>query len=99
MEMLSNTLSIKSLDETSVLRWDAFVYQATDSSFFHLSAWQQVIEEAFGHRCYYCYAERDGEIIGILPLTHIKSVLFGNSLISTPFCVYGGIIASDVKAR
>jgi FemAB-related protein (PEP-CTERM system-associated) len=31
----------------------------------------------------------------VLPLVHVKSRLFGNTLISTPFCVYGGPLALD----
>ncbi len=71
---------------------------AVDGSFFHLSAWQQVIKQAFGHDTYYFYAEQDGEITGILPLTHVNSLLFGNSLVSNAFCVYGGIVASNDEA-
>lgn len=56
------------------------------------------MKQAFGHDTYYYYAEQDGEISGILPLTHIKSHLFGNSLISNAFCVYGGIVASNDEA-
>ncbi len=40
-------------------------------------------------------AEQDGAIVGVLPLVHVKSRLFGNTLISTPFCVYGGPLALD----
>jgi FemAB-related protein (PEP-CTERM system-associated) len=43
-------------------------------------------------------AESGGAIRGVLPLGHIKSLVFGSSLISTPFCVYGGILASDERA-
>ncbi len=34
----------------------------------------------------------------MLPLAHVRSLLFGNALVSTPFCVYGGIVASDADA-
>jgi len=71
---------------------------SADGSFFHLSAWQQVIKQAFGHNTYYYYTEQDGEITGILPLTHVNSLLFGNSLVSNAFCVYGGIVASNDEA-
>lgn len=33
------------------------------------------------------------QIIGILPLVHIKSLLFGNSLVSLPFFDFAGILA------
>jgi FemAB-related protein (PEP-CTERM system-associated) len=31
----------------------------------------------------------------VLPLAHVRTALFGNTLISTPFCVYGGTLAAD----
>lgn len=89
---------IKLLESAQALRWDNYVMAAAESSFFHLSAWQSVMQQAFGHHTYYYYAEQDNEITGILPLTHIKSHLFGNNLISNAFCVYGGIIASNDAA-
>ncbi|MDN4504263.1 FemAB family PEP-CTERM system-associated protein [Alteromonadaceae bacterium BrNp21-10] len=74
--------------------WDNFVDHCQSGSFFHLSGWKQVIESAYGHGCHFLYATRADEIVGVLPLVHQKSRLFGNALISTPFCVYGGV-ASD----
>jgi FemAB-related protein (PEP-CTERM system-associated) len=38
-------------------------------------------------------------IRGVLPLAELQSFLFGHSLVSTPFCVYGGIIALDERAQ
>ncbi|WFP50717.1 FemAB family PEP-CTERM system-associated protein [Methylomonas sp. EFPC3] len=86
---------IKLLEPSQTERWDKFVLATSGGSFFHLAGWQQVIKQAFGHPTYYYYCERDGQITGILPLTHIKSPLFGNTLVSNAFCVYGGILASD----
>ena len=37
-------------------------------------------------------------IKGLVPLGHVKSLVFGNSLISLPFFVYGGVIASNQQA-
>jgi hypothetical protein len=31
----------------------------------------------------------------VLPLAHVKSLLFGNALTSLPFAVYGGVAADD----
>ncbi len=42
--------------------------------------------------------KQDGAIVGILPLAEIRSVLFGHSLSSLPFCVYGGIVADTEEA-
>lgn len=57
------------------------------------------MERAFGHRAHFLYAESNGEIQGVLPLAQVKSWLFGHSLCSLPFCVYGGIAAKSEPAR
>ena len=72
---------IKLLTPADCQRWDNYVMASEEASFFHLSAWQQVIQQAFDHQTYYYFYEQDGEIAGILPLVHIKSLLFGNALI------------------
>ncbi len=80
-------------------RWDAFVKAHPDGTFFHLSGWRRVLERALGHRTRYLVAERAGRLSGVLPLGRIRSLLFGDSLVSTPFCVYGGILADDDVTR
>ena len=80
-------------------RWDAFVLTCPDATFFHRAGWQAVIEQAFGHKTWFLYAESAGQIVGVLPLAQIKSFLFGHSLSSLPFCVYGGIAAVSDAAR
>ncbi|PKM37853.1 MAG: peptidoglycan bridge formation protein FemAB [Gammaproteobacteria bacterium HGW-Gammaproteobacteria-10] len=86
---------LKLLDSDNYKKWDAFVEQQADATFFHLSGWKDVIERAFGHQTYFYYIEKKGKITGILPLARIKSPLFGHALCSLSFCVYGGIVAED----
>ncbi len=80
-------------------RWDAYVQAHPDATFFHRAGWKQVIEQAFGHRTHFLLAERDGALVGLLPLAEIRSRLFGSSLGSLPFCAYGGILADHDAAR
>lgn len=75
--------------------WDRFVDAHPQGTFFHRSGWFYVIEGAFGHRCLHYFMERDGEITGIMPMGWLRTRLFGNSMISMPFCVYGGPLALD----
>ena len=88
---------LRPLEPASAPAWDAFVEAHPDGSFFHLAAWRPVIERAFGHATHYTLAERDGAITGILPLAQVKTMLFGNALVSVPFCVYGGPLAADAE--
>ena len=79
-------------------RWESFVASVPAANFFHRADWQGILREVFRHRTYYLYAERDGVIEGILPLAHVNSRLFGNSLVSLPFAVYGGLVATSTEA-
>jgi FemAB-related protein (PEP-CTERM system-associated) len=80
-------------DRAVSARWDAFVLACPQATFFHRSGWLRVIEGVFGHRGFFLYAERDGVIEGVLPLAEVKSRLFGHSVTSLPFAVYGGVAA------
>jgi len=90
---------VRTLTDAERTAWDAFVRAAPDGTFLHLAGWRRVIEQVTGHRCHYLYASRGGEITGVLPLAELKSRLFGHSLISTPFCVYGGAVAASQEDR
>ena len=92
---MATAINIKLLDQTNNARWDAYVERVPEATFFHKADWQQVLQRAFGHQSHYLYAEQNDEIVGVLPLAEVKSRLFGHSLISTPFCVYGGPVADS----
>lgn len=91
-------LAVSELDSGSRSRWDAFVEGCPDSTFFHWSAWKWLMEDQFGHRTRFVMAERDGRVVGVLPLAQVKSRLFGHSVVSLPFCVYGGVACDDDAA-
>lgn len=94
------TYDIRLLDGSAeaVQRWDAYVEQAEHATFFHRAGWSEVLQRAFGHRTFFLFAELGGDIVGVLPLAQVKSFLFGNSLASLPFCVYGGVVADSEAA-
>ncbi len=85
-------------DRANVARWDAFVMACPDATFFHRAGWQNIIANVFRHGTYFLYAEVDGAIVGVLPLGHVNSWLFGNSLTGLPFAVYGGVAAINTQA-
>lgn len=91
-------LRVRTLDDASTGAWDAFVRQAPEATFFHLSPWRKVIEQAFGHATHYALAEQDGAVVGVMPLARMRTWLFGDALVSTPFCVYGGPVAATPEA-
>lgn len=92
-----SAIKISELKSAGFPEWDVYVEQHAESTFFHKAGWKTVLEKAFGHQCYYLLAEQAGKICGVLPLGRVKSLLFGDALISTPFCVYGGVVADNDK--
>lgn len=89
-------MTVRSIDLESPSdrsRWDDFVRAAPRGTAFHLTAWGRAVCAGTGQRLHYLAAESDGEIVGVLPLIHQKSALFGQSLSSSAFAVYGGPIA------
>jgi FemAB-related protein (PEP-CTERM system-associated) len=93
------TLAVRPFQAGDERRWDEFVLSCASGTFFHLSGWRRVIERTFGHRTHYLIAERGGVVTGVLPLTHVRSLLFGSSLISNAFAVRGGPVANDAESR
>ncbi len=91
-------IEVRQAAGTDLARWDAFIERCPEATFFHKAGWKEVIDSVFRHRTFYLFAERDGAIVGVLPLAQVKSVLFGHALVSLPFCVYGGVAATDPAA-
>ena len=79
--------------------WDEFVLGHELGTPFHLMAWRRTIESTFGYRPYYLMACEGPRVCGVLPLFLVKNVLLGKVLISSPFAVYGGVLADSEEAK
>lgn len=89
---------LASSDAGTAARWDAFLFAQPKATFFHRASWQTIFEGTFKYVTHYLYAERDGVIVGVLPLAEVKTLLFGHSLVSLPVAVYAGVVASNEEA-
>ena len=76
--------------------WDAYVAAHPDATPFHTRAWCEAITRATGHK-HHLIAQRDatGAIVGLLPLHHVRSPLFGQALVASGFAVGGGLLADN----
>ena len=79
--------------------WDRFVISHPQGSPFHLTAWRKTIEESYGYKPVYILAQDPTGIQGVLPLFLVRNFAVGKALISSPFAVYGGILAHTETAR
>ena len=90
------SLTIQKLTPELEQRWNEYA-AARDASIYHDVRWTGLIKKVFGHDSHYLIALDDGDVVGILPLVHLKSILFGSFMVSMPYFNYGGVIA-DSKA-
>lgn len=78
---------------------DAYVCGHPDATPFHRPAWSMAVETGCGQRAFVLAAfAGDGTIAGVLPMTEVRSKLFGNALVSSGFAVGGGILADSNQA-
>jgi len=82
-------------DETWV---EPFIRAHPGATPFHLPQWSRAISAGTGQRAHLLVAEKAGRVQGLLPLTEVRSPLFGSALVSIGFGVDGGILADDVSA-
>jgi len=85
-------------DPAKAAQWDAFVTACPQATFFHRAGWQRILRQVFRHETHFLYAEAEGRIEGVLALARVRSLLFGHSLVSLPFAVYGGVAADNPQA-
>jgi FemAB-related protein (PEP-CTERM system-associated) len=74
---------------------DKFVQQHADGKLCFLTRWSSMVAASLGHRALYLAASDGNRVSGVLPLTLVKSRLFGARMISQAFSNYGGVLAVD----
>ena len=86
--------AVREFAHADAARWDAYVAGAPGSHFGQTSPWRTVQEPAYGIRAHWWLAERDGAIVGVLPLFEARGLAGGRRLFSAP----GGLLADDDAA-
>lgn len=102
MPIVSAPLGLRAVDlrdGAERARLDAFVRAHPEGTPFHLPAWSIAVAEGCGQRSHVLVAERaDGSLVAMLPLTEVRSPLFGKALVSNGFAVGGGILTETDDA-
>lgn len=76
--------------------WNNYVEQHPAGCIHHRSEWKTLLNQSYGHECFYFIARNvSNSIVGLLPLVHLNSRLFGNMLISMPYFQRAGAIADN----
>lgn len=69
------------------------------ATFTALDTWSHVIQHTYHYPVYRFETEIEGQVTGILALTHVRHPLFGSYLTTSPFGSYGGFAFSSPEAR
>ena len=97
----STIVQVRHAGESERALWDSYVRRHPQASHFHQFGWRDVIHGTYGHRTYYLLATQGerADALGILPLVHFRSAIFGSSLVSLPFVDGGGVLAESSDAE
>ena len=93
--MSNNSLTIFLAQDSDQKKWDQYANAHPESSPYHLFAWKRAVEEAYGHKAMYWYAEENEQIVGVFPLIHFRIPLLLSELNSLPFCDVGNMLCND----
>ncbi len=90
------TIAVRRQEASDHARVVAFVTGHPDGTPFHLPGWSAAVGEGCGQPDRSLIAEgADGSVAGVLPLTLVRSRMFGTALVSSAFGVGGGVLAGD----
>ena len=95
MPLLARPIGVRRAADADHTRVDEFLHAHPQATPFHQREWGAAIAAACGQRAHLLLAEYgDGTLAGVLPLTEMRSPLFGRALVSNGFAVDGGILGN-----
>lgn len=91
-------LDVELLDVRYTRAVDRFVQSHPEGTPFHETRWLDLVRATFGFETKTLVAADRHAIRGVLPLGLVAAPLTGRRLVSVPYGVYGGVLASDPEA-
>lgn len=77
--------------------WNAYVTSHPRGTLYHRFEWLPLIVRVFGHQVFPLAMVSGDHVVGVFPLVHIQSRLFGRVLVSMPFVNYGGLLGDSAE--
>ena len=97
--MTARGISIREATPEDEGRWNAFLSRCPTGNFYLRYEWVRINLRELGHSSICLMAEEGGVVVGVFPMTRIRSRLFGDILASMPFVNFGGPAATDEEVE
>ncbi len=91
-------LKIRIAENMEMEKWDDYISNHSESSFYHQWLWQKVVAESLSFEPLYFLAEEKGIVQALLPLFRVESKIWGNWYCSAPAANYCGMLFSNESA-
>ena len=88
-------MEIRIAENVDQNNWDSYVMQHPEGLAYHLYAWKNAVEQAYGYTGAYLLAEEQGTVHGVLPLIRFKIPFYKPSYISLPYCDAAGPLGDN----
>lgn len=79
-------------------RWNGYIDRSAAASVYHRWEWGEIFREVYGTHPVYVIAEREGRVVGVLPMLSLKRGPLGTDLVSLPYFGHAGALADDDEA-
>jgi serine/alanine adding enzyme len=95
-ESTDQAIKIVQLTTHNQPQWVSYLAHHANATIYHSLEIKKVIEQTFDHKTLYLMAvDKNDDVRGVLPLTQLKSRLFGDLYCAVPFFNYGGVLADN----
>ena len=88
-------MNIHSVEKFSSASWNNYVQKHPRGLSYHLTSWQESVQEAYGFEYCSLVAVESGNVCGILPLIKFKMPWQRRTMISLPYCDAAGVLADN----
>lgn len=86
-------IQIRLLEDSEAESWNAYCEKNPRTTAYHDYRWKAVIGNSFGHTLLMFGAFDNNQLVGVFPVCHMQSAIFGNFHVSVPYFNYGGPLA------
>jgi len=90
-------MNVRVAEEADRGNWDRYVLNHDSGTAYQLFGWGEAIRRGYGFIALNLLAESGGRICGVFPAINFRLPVFGEKILSLPYCDAGGVLADDVS--